>query len=364
VKAMQAAERQASAAPALPIERITRAMASVQAAGKFATRRTAASMNLQIDVGGVGPIPLPLPPQIARFLREAAQPARYGLRDRTLLDKRVRDAWEIDRRRVKIDERRWRRALDPELERIGRDLGVPAGARLRAELHNLLVYAPGQFFATHQDSEKADGMIGSLVVILPSSAKGGALVIERHVEQVEYRGSPDRLVLVAFYADCRHQVRPVTAGYRAVLTYNLFLDAQAGAAASAVGMSPSSLIDSVREYFATPRPQRAWQRADAGKPERLVYLLDHEYTQRGLAWDLLKNGDAIRAGMLRDVAERLDCEVVLALADVHETWSCEDDYETTTSTAAMAMDGARSAGDTTASSTSTRTPPPIRRTRR
>jgi hypothetical protein len=189
------------------------------------------------------------------------------------------------------------------------------------------VYAPGQFFATHQDSEKTDGMIGSLVVILPSSAKGGALVIEHHVEQVEYRGSPDRLVLVAFYADCRHQVRPVTAGYRAVLTYNLFLDAQAGAAASAVGMSPSSLIDSVRAYFATPRPQRAWQRADAGKSERLVYLLDHEYTQRGLAWDRLKNGDAIRAGMLRDVAERLDCEVVLALADVHETWSCEDDYE-------------------------------------
>jgi hypothetical protein len=57
-----------------------------------------------------------------------------------------------------------------------------------------------------------------------------------------------------------------------------------------------------------------------------VYLLDHEYTQAGLSWQGLKNGDAPRAALLREVAERLDCEVVLALADVHETWSCEDDW--------------------------------------
>ena len=58
-----------------------------------------------------------------------------------------------------------------------------------------------------------------------------------------------------------------------------------------------------------------------------MYLLDHEYTQKGLSWQALKNGDAVRAALLRDVAERLDCEVVLALADVHEIWSCEDDWE-------------------------------------
>jgi hypothetical protein len=30
-------------------------------------------------------------------------------------------------------------------------------------------------------------------------------------------------------------------------------------------------------------------------PDRLVYLLDHEYTQRGLAWNRLKNTDTARA---------------------------------------------------------------------
>ena len=98
---------------------------------------------------------------------------------------------------------------------------MPDGAKLRAELHNLLVYGPGQFFAPHQDSEKADGMIGSLVVLLRSDSKGGALAIEHHDEKVSYRGSPNQLVLVAFYADCRHEVRPVTSGYRAALTFNL-----------------------------------------------------------------------------------------------------------------------------------------------
>lgn len=88
-----------------------------------------------------------------------------------------------------IDERRWQRTLERELPRIAHDLGVPEGATLRAELHNLLVDGPGQFFAPHQDSEKSDGMIGSLVVLLPSDAKGGALVIEHHDERVSYRGS-------------------------------------------------------------------------------------------------------------------------------------------------------------------------------
>ncbi|MEW6755163.1 MAG: 2OG-Fe(II) oxygenase [Candidatus Latescibacterota bacterium] len=57
-------------------------------------------------------------------------------------------------------------------------------------------------------------------------------------------------------------------------------------------------------------------------------LLDHEYTQRSLSWSRLKNSDAARAAALREVAARLDCGILLALADVHETWSCEDDeYE-------------------------------------
>lgn len=311
--------------PVPAIDRIQQVLASAVAPGSFATRRTAGWGDLFFDVVGVGAVPLPMSPRTAQKLREVARPARYGLREKTLLDPRVRDTWEIGRRQIKVDERRWQRTLDRNLARIARDLGVPEGASLRAELHNLLVYEPGQFFAPHQDSEKADGMIGSLVILLPSDAKGGALVIEHHDEKVSYRGSSSQLVLVAFYADCRHEVRPVTSGYRAALTFNLFLDAADPRSARPTSQPVDALVDLVRDHFAKPRPARGPHWPSMPAPERLVYLLDHEYTQKGLSWRTLKNGDAVRAALLRDVAERLDCEIVLALADVHETWSCEDD---------------------------------------
>jgi hypothetical protein len=37
-----------------------------------------------------------------------------------------------------------------------RDLGLTDGSRLKAELHDMLVYGPGQVFAAHPDSEKTD----------------------------------------------------------------------------------------------------------------------------------------------------------------------------------------------------------------
>src|SRR5262249_22742379 len=60
---------------------------------------------------------------------------------------------------------------------------------------------------------------------------------------------------------------------------------------------------------------------DAEPPKRLVYLLDHEYTEHGLSWVRLKGSDAGRAALLRAAADQAGCEVALAPRDVHETWS-------------------------------------------
>jgi hypothetical protein len=67
-------------------------------------------------------------------------------------------------------------------------------------------------------------MIGTLVVTLPSKFSGGAMVVRHHDERLAFRGSGPKLGLVAFYADCHHEVRPVKEGYRVVLTYNLLLN--------------------------------------------------------------------------------------------------------------------------------------------
>ena len=301
-------------------------LTEIERPGSFVVRREAPASALQLEVRGVGPVTFPISATKARALCASALLARHGFKDQTRLDKAVRDTWEIPKVRLKIDQKRWHEALVPELDRIRQGLGLASSCTLRAELHNLLVYAPGQFFVPHQDSEKEDGMIGTLVVTLPSKFTGGATIVKHHDEKVELRGSSSKLGLVAFYADCHHEVQPVEDGYRIVLTYNLLLSkTSAGDQPPASDQTLARLERRVREFFETP-PASEWSGAKPEPPpDRLVYLLDHQYTQKGLSWSHLKNADAIRVAALREVAKRLDCEVALALADVHETWSCEEE---------------------------------------
>ena len=283
----------------------------------FSASRTAAAGGLQLEVRGVGPIKLPVSQAQARQLCLLGRPARYGRGEQTLMDRRVRDTWEIPKSRLKIDKRCWDETLVPVLGRLGRDLGLPSGRTLTAELHSMLVYAPGQFFVEHQDSEKDDAMVGSLVVSLPSTFKGGALEVRHGGRTATYRGSKKALSCVAFYSDCRHEVKPVRSGYRVVLTYNLLVGRET---AGSVGDPDPELVVGlarcVDEHFAS-----------SGCPDRLVYLLNHEYTPRGLDRSRLKGADAPRVTLLEAAAERAGCEAVLALADVHETWTAYESDE-------------------------------------
>ena len=172
----------------------------VGAAGASSTRRTAGPDDLRLEVRDVGPITFPVPVRQAKQLCLVGRPARFGKGEQTLLDRGVRDTWEIPRSRIKIDKRQWDRTLRPTLDGIRADLGLPPGCVLTAEFHSMLVYGPGQFFAPHQDSEKADTMIGTLVVTLPSDSQGGALVVQHGGESVTYRSSKTSLSFVAFYA--------------------------------------------------------------------------------------------------------------------------------------------------------------------
>jgi hypothetical protein len=309
-------------------ERLAALLGTLASAGSFSARRTAPAGDLSIEVRGIGPLGLPVPDAQARQLCQIGRPARYGQSERTLLDPRVRDTWEVPLSRVRIDKRRWAKTLHPVLERLRRDLGLPDGCQLAAELHSMLVYAPGQFFVPHQDSEKDDAMVGSLVVTLPSSFTGGALVVEHGGQRVTYRGSKTSLSFVAFFADCRHQVQPTRSGHRVVLTYNLLLRGDT-AADPAEPVAVDAAARCLDDHFTTPRPPRwAGDNAAADPPARLAYLLDHEYTERGLSWSRLKGSDATRAAALLAAGERAGCEVVLALAEVHETWDCfEDDRD-------------------------------------
>lgn len=265
----------------------------------------------RVDVDDVGELRPPLTPARLRALLRHAVPAPYGKGELTLVDRNVRDTWQIPRSMVTID---WHGRLETVLDQARVALGLSSTCRLQAQFQSLLVYERGQFFLPHQDSQRSDDMVASLVVMLPSPGTGGELVVYEGPQATTYAASRSDTTLVAFYADRRHEVRPVRSGHRIVLTYTLAIsgDTRHPTPATDVVTSATSLL---KEYFTTPRSQ--WG-APARTPTRLAYLLDHEYVERGLHPSRLKGSDADIAATLAAAAEGADCELQLALVDVHE----------------------------------------------
>ena len=281
----------------------------------FSVELTARTDDLSLEVEGFGHVRFPVTPAKARKLLGLGQPARFGRGEETVTDPDVRDTWEIPKHLVRAE---WNDAtLKDILATVKEELGLPNAAELTADLHSLLVYETNQHFLAHQDSEKDDSMVGTLVVTLPSSYAGGELMVGHNEEWKAYRGSKTALSLVAFYADCRHEVLKVKSGYRITLTYNLLLHGDTSRPAGDDG-TVAELADLLREHFGTPVP-RYYGGPAADPPNRLVYLLDHEYTPRGLTWRRLKGADASRVALLRTAADKAGCEAVLALADVKTT---------------------------------------------
>jgi predicted 2-oxoglutarate/Fe(II)-dependent dioxygenase YbiX len=291
----------------------------------FSVELTAKVDDLSLEVEGFGRVKFPVTPAKARKLLGLGEPARFGRGEQTLADPDVRDTWEIPRRLVRAE---WDNAtLKDILATVKQELGLPNAAELSADLHSLLVYEQNQHFLAHQDSEKNDSMVGTLVVTLPSSYTGGELMVGHNDEWKAYRGSRTALSVVAFYADCRHQVLRVKSGYRVTLTYNLLLHGDTSRPDGDEG-TVRELTQLLGEHFSTSVP-RHYGGPAADPPNRLVYLLDHEYTPRGLAWQRLKGADATRAALLRTTADNAACEAVLALADVkttHDAYPADEGY--------------------------------------
>jgi hypothetical protein len=65
---------------------------------------------LTVSVEDLGLLASPLPPATAQALHAASTPARHGQRDKTVLDKRVRDAGELHADALAVCARRSRTA--------------------------------------------------------------------------------------------------------------------------------------------------------------------------------------------------------------------------------------------------------------
>jgi predicted 2-oxoglutarate/Fe(II)-dependent dioxygenase YbiX len=302
-----------------PLEEL---LSGVRRPGDFFIQGSLETPMPRVEIEGVGPISFPVPEAQVQELLKHATRAPYGRGEKTIVDESVRKVWQLPADQVRIGGRTWEKTFSQMLAAVADGLGC-AEAKVSAELYKLLVYDPGGFFETHRDTEKAGGMFGTLVVVLPSAHRGGELVIRHAGREVAVDLSSEEvseLRFVAFYADCEHAVRPVTAGHRVCLIYNLIQVPDGKAEQPLSAPLYSSEIGAASELL-----QEAFAASDA--PAKLAWLLDHQYSPTGLAFAGLKGEDAALAKVLRAGAERAGCAVHLGIVHIEENGPAEPDYD-------------------------------------
>jgi hypothetical protein len=140
-------------------------------------------------------------------------------------------------------------------------------------------------------------MFATLVVVLPSTSTGGELLVrhkDREVRLDLHGPDPSEVAFAAFYADCVHEVLPITSGFRLALIYNLLRPGP--------GRRPEP------PSYASQQAQlaallQAWG-VDLGRsitdaPEKLIVPLEHAYTSAELGFGALKGADAAAAAVLK-----------------------------------------------------------------
>lgn len=326
-------------------------------AGLFAAGGTAAGLpNPLIVVRGVdGPLSWPVPPSSVAAVAAVAESTPGGGRAGSEAGGRTAgrpSPWRVAAEELSFgNTRSWPGALEGLLEDVCVGLGV--GGRVRASLHSLTggFEAGGQFPTPAAAEAGGHDTVGTLVVMLPTAHEGGSLVVQRFGQSLVFPpdtdcvSAEDALVYptwAAYYAGCKHEVRPVTSGHRLALVYTLVRDedreeegaggetgtkkrkAAVAASQAAVATADQTPIVTVLSALAMlwsssratavaagtlpPLCSRQtgwhWTTEQFGKweytwhinlqpPDKLLYFLDHKYpTTNGFDWTALKGRDA------------------------------------------------------------------------
>lgn len=292
-------------------------LSSIEKPGSFCSSHEIPPVFLDLNIVNVGEIGLPLSKSQAQEIIAQCHQAPYGKGIETIVDTNVRKVWELNPEQFEIKNPQWQKNLADICGEIQTDLGV--ATEIYAEIYKLLIYETGSFFLPHRDTEKMDGMFATLIVVLPSKHEGGELIIRHDDEERCFafggEDSNHQIRYATFYADCEHEVKRVTDGYRLCLVYNLALKQKDYPQFFAPKHS-----DIVNQLAETLRAIKI--PADENK---LVVLLDHQYTAAELSFNTLKNKDRIQAQLLMKAAEKAGYKAYLALIELWESGDTEDD---------------------------------------
>lgn len=267
-----------------------------------------------LEVAGVGKVGVPVSAADARQIVTQAALAPYGRGEETIVDTDVRRVWQLEPRQFTLRNAAWGEFVDGIVSAVRKDLGIHKN--VQHELYKLLVYETGSFFAPHRDTEKIPGMFATLVVCLPSQHEGGTLIVthDGETKRIEFGGDAAEFNVqyAAFYADCQHEITPVTSGYRICLVYNLAIPRQKSQPSAPVN---SQAVDAVAELL----PQLF---ADASL-DKIAIPFKHQYTEAALDPRELKGADRSRMAVLARAAERIGYQAFVALL-THFQSGCPD----------------------------------------
>jgi hypothetical protein len=106
--------------------------------------------------------------------------------------------------------------------------------------------------------------------------------------------SDNEFQVVAFYADCEHQLHPITSGHRVCLVYNLVAtpneETNNSIPSQAINVETEMKLRSIFYEWTTK----------AKKTTKIGYQLEHSYTYQSIGFNSLKGRDEIALATLRN----------------------------------------------------------------
>ena len=272
-----------------------------------------------LEVQGVGEIGFPVNVLEVQEMIKVAHKAPFGKGAETVLDENVRSAWEINPDRFSLNNSDWSAFLNQVIEQIKPDLGLE-GYTISANIYKLLIYEEGDFFLAHRDSEKEKGMFGTLIIGLPSRHTGGELHVrfDGKTETIDFSEPAGKYQIpyAAFYADCEHEITPVTSGYRVCLVYNLVQQTDKD---KIKPYEVSTYVKKVRSILL------GMERAEDEKFPKII-LLGHQYTPSGFSRETLKLNDRVKAEVLIQAAQQAGYYSKMALLTSYQAGCLEYDF--------------------------------------
>ena len=261
----------------------------------FCIEDTFFSTDINASVKGIGKLEFPLTESTVKKIIEVSSKSKF---------RKIRKYSVIpaDQLEVTVNEN----SFNDVLQRYTNGLNIASSNMLTTSLSKMVIYGPEQFIESKKNDLEVPNMVGSLVIVLPYPHKGGDVIIKYKDNRRIFFGSKNSnfVKCVAFYPDCENEVLKVTEGYCVTLIYNIIFNTTLSKSIGIKVNEDQELIDSFKTYFS--------------EKTIIVYLLNHDYPENHLKWEMLKGSDRVFASIMFEVANLQNLIPCLALSEYRE----------------------------------------------